>query len=472
MDKGLPTRRHPEPDVQPESAARKAGLVARHSSPRGRHALETTRTPSHRRAVTDSGAHRAADSATPVRRGPSAMTVAGGALSMAGAGIAGWVAVTHLPDLIEATLPADTAPTARTITLLAVGTPVVTEAEQAPPPAPLDPEALVTAARALGRTTAAPIDPPALVPQKPVTGSNAQPPASPAPAPATAEDQQDEQSDQDSTDQGSEADSAATADDDAARTSDRGADRDADADSGSDDAGGDSAAGGSSGGDGDSDSSTDAGSTDTGSTDTGSDDAGSSGSGSSSPATGNSGSGDSASDSDSGSTGNSDASNNSSQSSNSDDSSDSGSGASTTAGSDARGATAPGGVPAATAQPVSGSLPSQLIDTSNWYLTLPTGKEGDPDIVEGSKLAGYHSQFYQLNQARNGVVFTAGTGGATTSGSQYPRSELREMFGSEKASWDGSKGRHTMEIVQAITETPGEKPDVIAGQIHATSPTI
>ena len=114
-------------------------------------------------------------------------------------------------------------------------------------------------------------------------------------------------------------------------------------------------------------------------------------------------------------------------------------------------------------------FPAELIDTKDWYLTLPTGKEGSPDTVDGSELANYHSKFFELTQARDGIVFTANAGGATTSGSHYPRSELREMNGEEKASWDGRKGTHIMELDQAITETPSAKPDVIAGQIHGTS---
>jgi len=114
-------------------------------------------------------------------------------------------------------------------------------------------------------------------------------------------------------------------------------------------------------------------------------------------------------------------------------------------------------------------FPAELIDTKEWYLTLPTGKEGSPDTVEGSELANYHSKFFDLTQARDGIVFTANAGGATTSGSHYPRSELREMNGEEKASWDGRKGTHVMELDQAITKTPSAKPDVIAGQIHGTS---
>jgi hypothetical protein len=133
--------------------------------------------------------------------------------------------------------------------------------------------------------------------------------------------------------------------------------------------------------------------------------------------------------------------------------------------------------PVAAASPTSGaaarggdaSMPADLIDTNDWYLTLPTGKKGSPDTIDGSKLASYHSKFFELNDQRNGIVFTANAGGVTTSGSHYPRSELREMEGEKKASWDGRKGTHTMELDQAITAAPSAKPDVIAGQIHGTS---
>ena len=114
-------------------------------------------------------------------------------------------------------------------------------------------------------------------------------------------------------------------------------------------------------------------------------------------------------------------------------------------------------------------MPADLIDTNDWYLTLPTGKKGSPDTIDGSKLASYHSKFFELNKQRDGIVFTANAGGVTTSGSHYPRSELREMEGEKKASWDGRKGTHTMVLDQAITAAPSAKPDVIAGQIHATS---
>jgi hypothetical protein len=111
-------------------------------------------------------------------------------------------------------------------------------------------------------------------------------------------------------------------------------------------------------------------------------------------------------------------------------------------------------------------FPAELIDASKWYLTLPTGSEGQPDTVETKDLSTYASKWFQLNDSKDGVVFTANAGGATTVNSHYPRSELREMINGEKASWDGSSGTHTMELDQAITKTPTTKPDVIAGQIH------
>lgn len=114
-------------------------------------------------------------------------------------------------------------------------------------------------------------------------------------------------------------------------------------------------------------------------------------------------------------------------------------------------------------------VPARVLDLTNWYLGLPTGKDDDPDSILQPQLARYETKpWFYVNDAKDGVVFAANVGGATTDGSMYPRSELREMKGSAKASWDGNVGTHVMEITQAITKTPPVKPDVIAGQIHGT----
>jgi uncharacterized OB-fold protein len=115
-------------------------------------------------------------------------------------------------------------------------------------------------------------------------------------------------------------------------------------------------------------------------------------------------------------------------------------------------------------------VPAQLLNLSNWKLTLPVGEEQDEaDEVEQPKLASFQDpKFFHLNGAGDGVVFRANAGGATTSGSGYPRSELREMKknGKDEADWSNKSGVHTMTVVQAITATPKVKPEVAAGQIH------
>jgi hypothetical protein len=111
-------------------------------------------------------------------------------------------------------------------------------------------------------------------------------------------------------------------------------------------------------------------------------------------------------------------------------------------------------------------FPGELIDTNEWYLTLPTGKAGSPDTIEGSQLATYHSKFFDLTTARDGVVFNAGADGVTTKNSHYPRSELREMNGSEKASWSNTSGTHVFDVREAFTKLPDAKPEVVGVQIH------
>jgi PKD repeat protein len=121
--------------------------------------------------------------------------------------------------------------------------------------------------------------------------------------------------------------------------------------------------------------------------------------------------------------------------------------------------------------PSTGNLPSDVLNLSSWKLTLPvdTSHAGSPDEYKQPELAGYqNSEYFHLNSAKDGVVFKAHCGGYTTSGSGYPRSELREMTsgGSANASWSTTSGTHTMEIRQAVTHLPVAKPHVVVGQIH------
>jgi hypothetical protein len=104
-------------------------------------------------------------------------------------------------------------------------------------------------------------------------------------------------------------------------------------------------------------------------------------------------------------------------------------------------APAPTPAPAGTPQ-----VPGQLLDLTDWKLTLPTGQEGKPEEIVQPALSSFTDEFFRLNEARDGVVFTATAGGVTTSGSSYPRSELREMNGQELASWSNTTGTHTLRL--------------------------
>ncbi|AKU15153.1 polysaccharide lyase family 7 protein [Luteipulveratus mongoliensis] len=111
--------------------------------------------------------------------------------------------------------------------------------------------------------------------------------------------------------------------------------------------------------------------------------------------------------------------------------------------------------------------PADVLDLTNWYEGLPIGEDEDPKDVMQPELATYGiDPWFTATDDCTGVQFRAAVNGVTTSGSSYPRSELREMDGSDKASWSSTEGTHTMVINEAITHVPEGRPNVVAGQIH------
>lgn len=117
------------------------------------------------------------------------------------------------------------------------------------------------------------------------------------------------------------------------------------------------------------------------------------------------------------------------------------------------------------------NYPANLLDLTNWKLNIPldNNKDGQSDEIKQPGLATYSvDPWFRNNEANTGVAFRANCGGVTTSGSGYPRSELREMVnnGKKGASWSSDSGTHIMEIEQAITHLPNVKPHIVAGQIH------
>ena len=126
-----------------------------------------------------------------------------------------------------------------------------------------------------------------------------------------------------------------------------------------------------------------------------------------------------------------------------------------------RSASAPSGSTSPTAK-----LPGDVLDLADWYLTLPTGKAGDPDTVEQPALGKLTNEFFKVDGSGDGIVFSARGDGVTTKNSHFPRSELREMNGSEKAAWSNTSGTHTLDVCEAITKVPSAKPEVVGAQIH------
>lgn len=115
-------------------------------------------------------------------------------------------------------------------------------------------------------------------------------------------------------------------------------------------------------------------------------------------------------------------------------------------------------------------LPFQVLDLTNWRLTLPIGTVKNPTIVSRPALDNYLiSPYFLSTDDGKGIVFNANSGGVTTTNSNFPRSELREMSnnGQNYASWSAIDGSiNTMISTQKITMVPPIKKAVVISQVH------
>jgi hypothetical protein len=117
--------------------------------------------------------------------------------------------------------------------------------------------------------------------------------------------------------------------------------------------------------------------------------------------------------------------------------------------------------------------PGQNFDLSLWKITLPLdssgNKAGTAAEVKPIPVAFQKSPYFYTG-ADGAMVFMAPVDGATTSGSHYPRSELREMTASGgNAAWTSNQGG-TLKATLAVNEVPkksdGSMGRVVVGQIH------
>jgi hypothetical protein len=114
---------------------------------------------------------------------------------------------------------------------------------------------------------------------------------------------------------------------------------------------------------------------------------------------------------------------------------------------------------------------SDHFDLENWKITLPVDSKGKTSgtAKEVKNLIGYEDSRFFYDAADGAMVFKAGVDGATTSGSKYARTELREMDGNDRAAWGLSEGG-TLTATLKVDETPikdgGTPGRVVVGQIH------
>jgi len=116
------------------------------------------------------------------------------------------------------------------------------------------------------------------------------------------------------------------------------------------------------------------------------------------------------------------------------------------------------------------AAPSGNFNLSNWKITLPVDQNGNLSgtAVEVQNLSGYKNSKYFYTASDGAMVFYAPVDGATTKGSSYARSELREMNATEKAAWNLSKGGFmtaTLEV-DAAPNRDGVGGKLVVGQIH------
>jgi hypothetical protein len=121
--------------------------------------------------------------------------------------------------------------------------------------------------------------------------------------------------------------------------------------------------------------------------------------------------------------------------------------------------------------------PAQVLDLRRWKLTLPYGHQDDIshplEITQPGLTSFASAPWFRPTDDCSGVVFRAGVNAPTTSGSKYPRSELREMnHDGSKADWSSTVGTHIMTVTEAFTALPQGKPHLVGAQIHDGSDDI
>lgn len=117
------------------------------------------------------------------------------------------------------------------------------------------------------------------------------------------------------------------------------------------------------------------------------------------------------------------------------------------------------------------AAPGSNLDLSDWKLQLPIDAKGTfgGKAAEVKVLSNYVHQDYFHTGPDGAVVLAAPVNGATTGGSIYARSELREMNGTANAEWTLAQGGRltaTLQVDAAPAQSDGTYGKIVVGQIH------
>jgi len=112
------------------------------------------------------------------------------------------------------------------------------------------------------------------------------------------------------------------------------------------------------------------------------------------------------------------------------------------------------------------------IDLTNWKLTLPVDSKGKFTKGKAAEIKpipdGYSKSPYFFYD-HGPLVFSTPVEGATTGGSKYSRTELRELRNGKEASWKIAEGGRLYGLLRVyeVPKTEDKKPGrIVIGQIH------
>lgn len=116
---------------------------------------------------------------------------------------------------------------------------------------------------------------------------------------------------------------------------------------------------------------------------------------------------------------------------------------------------------------------------STWKITMPYDDSGDDsgNVSDPDDRNNDAAEYFDLEDAADDfpdifyvsgdeVIFTAHAGGATTSGSIYPRTELRQLDNSGDDSYWSTDDYQYLDVTVRVLELPVERPEVNMVQIH------